>query len=187
MNALLVICAAASGPVKAQKSQMVSSNLMGYRKSLTEKIEEPTIKWCTYKKVSMTQKDKARKDEKHAEDCRYRELCASRLEEVLHCIGGRWKMPILAHLSGEESMRFSDLERAIPKASQKMLTQHLRELERDGIVTRTVYPEVPPKVEYRLTEQGKGLRPVFLSLLDWADARGPQEESAVAERKAASA
>jgi len=81
-------------------------------------------------------------------------------------------MPILAHLSGEESMRFSDLERAIPQASQKMLTQHLRELERDGIVARTIYPEVPPKVEYRLTDQGRGLRPVFLALLDWADARG---------------
>jgi DNA-binding HxlR family transcriptional regulator len=134
----------------------------------------------------MTQKERAPKDERHAEDCRYRELCASRLEEVLRCIGGRWKMPILAHLSGEESMRFSDLERAIPRASQKMLTQHLRELERDGIVTRTVYPEVPPKVEYRLTDQGKGLRPVFLSLLDWADARGLQKERPVAETKAAS-
>jgi DNA-binding HxlR family transcriptional regulator len=74
-------------------------------------------------------------------------------------------------------MRFSDLERAIPQASQKMLTQHLRELERDGIVTRTVYPEVPPRVEYRLTDQGRGLRPVFLSLLDWADARDQQKET----------
>ena len=74
-------------------------------------------------------------------------------------------------------MRFSDLERAIPQASQKMLTQHLRELERDGIVTRTIYPEVPPKVEYRLTDLGKGLRPVFLSLADWADSRGPQKET----------
>jgi DNA-binding HxlR family transcriptional regulator len=72
---------------------------------------------------------------------------------------------------------FSDLERAIPQASQKMLTQHLRELERDGIVTRTVYPEVPPRVEYRLTDQGRGLRPVFLSLLDWADARDQQKET----------
>ena len=120
----------------------------------------------------MTPQEKAPKDEKYTEACRYRALCASRLGEVLRCIDGRWKMPILAHLSGEESMRFSDLERAIPQASQKMLTQHLRELERDGIVARTIYPEVPPKVEYRLTDQGRGLRPVFLALLDWADARG---------------
>lgn len=101
--------------------------------------------------------------------CNYRTLCASRLEDVLRRIDGRWKMPILAFLSGEESMRFSDLERAIPAASQKMLTQHLRELERDGIVARTVYPQVPPKVEYRLTAQGKKLKPVFLALLAWAE------------------
>jgi DNA-binding HxlR family transcriptional regulator len=125
----------------------------------------------------MTVKANAPGDVKDPELCRYRALCASRLEDVLRCIGGRWKMPILAHLSGEETMRFSDLERAIPQASQKMLTQHLRELERDGIVTRTVYPEVPPRVEYRLTDQGRGLRPVFLSLLDWADARDQQKET----------
>lgn len=104
-------------------------------------------------------------------------VCAHRLTDALRCIDGRWKMPILAHLSAEAVMRFSDLERAIPQASQKMLTQHLRELERDGIVIRTIYPEVPPKVEYRLTELGKGLRPVFLALADWADTRHPQRES----------
>jgi DNA-binding HxlR family transcriptional regulator len=124
----------------------------------------------------MNAEENAARDLKDPEICRYRALCASRLGDVLRRIDGRWKMPILAHLSGEESMRFSDLERAIPQASQKMLTQHLRELERDGIVTRTVYPQVPPKVEYRLTDQGKGLRPVFLALLDWADARDPQKD-----------
>jgi DNA-binding HxlR family transcriptional regulator len=84
-----------------------------------------------------------------------RDVCADRLGEALRCIDGRWKMPLLAHLSGNETMRFSDLQRAIPQASQKMLTQHLRELERDGIVARTVYPEVPPRVEYRLTDLGR--------------------------------
>jgi len=82
-------------------------------------------------------------------DVSNRLVCADRLTDALRCIDGRWKMPILAHLSAEEVMRFSDLERAIPRASQKMLTQHLRELERDGIVTRTIYSEVPPRVEYR--------------------------------------
>jgi DNA-binding HxlR family transcriptional regulator len=124
----------------------------------------------------MTVKEKTPQDEKDPEICRYRMLCASSLEDVLRRIDGRWKMPILAHLSGEESMRFSDLERAIPQASQKMLTQHLRELERDGIVTRTIYPQVPPKVEYRLTDRGKDLRPVFLALLDWADAQDSQKD-----------
>jgi DNA-binding HxlR family transcriptional regulator len=110
-------------------------------------------------------------------DVRKRKVCADRLGDALRCIDGRWKMPILAHLSGNETMRFSELQRAIPQASQKMLTQHLRELERDGIVTRTVYPEVPPRVEYRLTDLGRGLEPVFLSLADWADARNPQTEA----------
>lgn len=104
-------------------------------------------------------------------------VCADRLTDALRCIDGRWKMPILAHLSATEVMRFSDLERAVPKASQKMLTQHLRELERDGIVARTIYAEVPPRVEYRLTEVGKGLRPVFLALSDWSDTRDSQSES----------
>jgi DNA-binding HxlR family transcriptional regulator len=110
-------------------------------------------------------------------DVHNREVCADRLGEALRCIDGRWKMPILAHLSGNETMRFSDLQRAIPQASQKMLTQHLRELERDGIVARTIYPEVPPRVEYRLTDLGRGLTPVFLALADWADARSPQTEA----------
>lgn len=113
--------------------------------------------------------------ERIPKDVSDRLVCADRLGDALRCIDGRWKMPILAHLSGKETMRFSDLERAIPQASQKMLTQHLRELERDGIVTRTIYPQVPPKVEYHLTDLGKGLRPVFLALADWADARGPQK------------
>lgn len=76
---------------------------------------------------------------------------------------------ILAHLFGEETMRFSDLQRAIPEVSQKMLIQQLRGLESDGVISRTVHPEVPPKVEYRLTEIGKHLGPVFMALLDWAE------------------
>jgi DNA-binding HxlR family transcriptional regulator len=109
-----------------------------------------------------------------AEDVSNRKICAERLGDALRCIDGRWKMPILAHLSGNVTMRFSDLERAIPQASQKMLTQHLRELEGDGIIARTIYPEVPPRVEYRLTDLGRGLKPVFLALADWADTRDLQ-------------
>ena len=68
-------------------------------------------------------------------------------------------------------MRFSELRRAIPQVSQKMLVQQLRGLEGDGVVTRTIHPQVPPKVEYELTELGRGLGPVFLALLDWAQLR----------------
>ncbi len=68
-------------------------------------------------------------------------------------------------------MRFSELHRAISEVSAKMLTQQLRELEADGIVDRTLYPEIPPRVEYKLTTLGNQLRPVFIALLDWAELR----------------
>jgi DNA-binding HxlR family transcriptional regulator len=70
---------------------------------------------------------------------------------------------------GGKTLRFSDLERAIPGISQKMLTQQLRQLERDGIMTRIVHAEVPPKVEYHLTEWGQSLCPALDKLLTWAE------------------
>jgi DNA-binding HxlR family transcriptional regulator len=94
------------------------------------------------------------------------------MQDALRCLEGRWKMMILAHLFSEPVMRFSDLQRAIPEVSQKMLSQQLRALEVNGVISRTVHPQVPPKVEYELTEIGRALGPVFLALLDWADLRG---------------
>ncbi len=85
---------------------------------------------------------------------------------------GRWKLLILFQLFGGEVRRFSDLERAIPAVTQKMLAQQLRQLERDGIVRRKVYPEVPPKVEYSLSEWGQSLCPALDALLTWAGSRG---------------
>ena len=96
-------------------------------------------------------------------------ICAVELQDALRCLEGRWKMMILSHLFAGPELRFSDLQRAIPGVSQKMLIQQLRDLEKDSIVTRTVYPEVPPKVEYSLTGLGKALAPVFLALRDWAE------------------
>jgi len=84
---------------------------------------------------------------------------------------GRWKLVILFHLFGGKTLRFSDLERAMPGVSQKMLAQQLRQLERDGIVARTVHAEVPPRVEYRLTDWGQSLCPALDQLLTWAEAR----------------
>ena len=92
-------------------------------------------------------------------------------------------MMILAHLFGETVMRFSDLQRAIPNVSQKMLIQQLRGLEQDGVISRTVYPEVPPKVEYRLTDIGQGLGPVFLALLEWAELKRGREERTLPQRR----
>ena len=87
---------------------------------------------------------------------------------------GRWKMIILFHLFDQQMMRFSDLERAIPAISQKMLIQQLRKLESDGIVRRIVHHQVPPKVEYCLTEWGEKLCPALDSLLLWAEHRPPE-------------
>ncbi|MGH7836833.1 MAG: winged helix-turn-helix transcriptional regulator, partial [Candidatus Binataceae bacterium] len=81
-------------------------------------------------------------------------------EATLRVIGGRWKTVILYHLF-EQTMRFSELSRAIGSITQKMLSQQLRELERDGLVNRRVYPQIPPKVEYSLTSRGLTLRPVI--------------------------
>jgi DNA-binding HxlR family transcriptional regulator len=103
---------------------------------------------------------------------RHRDLCAENMQGALQSLEGRWKMMILSQLFGGRPMHFSDLQRAIPKVSQKMLIQQLRDLEREGIITRTVYPQVPPKVEYGLTGLGRALAPVFLALLDWAELRG---------------
>ncbi|WP_053231376.1 winged helix-turn-helix transcriptional regulator [Sandaracinus amylolyticus] len=96
---------------------------------------------------------------------------ASGIEDAIHMLEGRWKLVILFHLFGGKTLRFSDLERAIPGISQKMLIQQLRQLEHDGIVARTVYAQVPPKVEYHLTEWGQSLCPALDELLTWAEKR----------------
>jgi DNA-binding HxlR family transcriptional regulator len=87
-------------------------------------------------------------------------------EITLAVIGGRWKVLILFQLF-QGVKRFSELFRALDGITQKMLTQQLREMERDGIVQRTVYPQVPPKVEYRLTPLGETLKPVVGAMCRW--------------------
>jgi len=96
---------------------------------------------------------------------------AADIEAALCLLEGRWKLVILFHLFGGKVMRFSDLERAIPNITQKMLGQQLRQLKTDGIVARKVYPQVPPKVEYRLTDWGQSLCPALDAILKWADRR----------------
>jgi DNA-binding HxlR family transcriptional regulator len=87
---------------------------------------------------------------------------------VLKILEGRWKLIILFHLFGGKILRFSYLERAIPAISQKMLIQQLRQMEADGIVRRIVHHQVPPKVEYCLTDWGQALCPALDALLKWA-------------------
>jgi len=81
-------------------------------------------------------------------------------------IGGKWKPSLLFHLEGR-TRRFCELQRLIPRLTKKMLTQHLRELERDGIVHRKVYAEVPPRVEYSLTRHGESLKPILKLMSAW--------------------
>ena len=89
------------------------------------------------------------------------------VETTIEIIGGRWKCPIIHQLI-DGKMRFSELQRAIPDASQRMLTKHLRELERDGLIDRKVFAEVPPHTEYSLTEMGQSLEPVLQMMAEWA-------------------
>jgi DNA-binding HxlR family transcriptional regulator len=85
---------------------------------------------------------------------------------TLEVIGGKWKGIILFHLL-EEKRRFNEFRRLMPGVTQRMLTLQLRELERDGVVARTIYPEVPPRVEYALTPFGETLRPIIGLMRDW--------------------
>ena len=81
-------------------------------------------------------------------------------------IGGKWK-PLILFYSEGRTRRFSELKRLIPQLTKKMLTQHLRELERDEIIRRKVYPEVPPRVEYSLTRHGETLKPILKLMSAW--------------------
>lgn len=93
------------------------------------------------------------------------------VEAIIRLLEGRWNLVILFHLFGGQVQRFSDLEKLITGISQKMLAQQLRQLEEDGIVERTVHQQVPPKVDYRLTEWGQVLCPALDALLKWAERR----------------
>lgn len=94
---------------------------------------------------------------------------ALEVEAALRLLDGRWKLIILFHLFDGKVQRYSDFEKLIPAISQKMLAQQLRQLEADAIVVRKIYPQVPPKVEYRLTDWGQSLCPVLDALLNWTE------------------
>lgn len=90
------------------------------------------------------------------------------VEATLDIIGGKWKSIILFRVL-EEARRFNELRRLVPNLTQRMLTNQLRELEHDGLIARKIYAQVPPKVEYSITELGKTLEPVLMALTKWSE------------------
>ncbi|NJK34281.1 MAG: helix-turn-helix transcriptional regulator [Oscillatoriales cyanobacterium SM2_2_1] len=102
------------------------------------------------------------------------------IQVIVDVIGGKWKLSILYHLF-QGTKRYGELKRLVPNATERMLTLQLRELEGSGIVKRTVYPEVPPKVEYSLTELGLSLEPVLQTMLNWSEKYLQQQETQMGE------
>ena len=94
------------------------------------------------------------------------------IRDVLSRLGDKWSLLVLVSLQTNGVMRFGDLQRSIGDVSQRMLTVTLRTLEADGIVERKVYAEVPPRVEYRLTDRGRSLMPYLNGLVEWAQRQG---------------
>lgn len=92
------------------------------------------------------------------------------VRNVLSRVGDKWSMLVLFTLEADNNQRFKELQRNIPDISQKMLTTTLKMLEGDGLIHREVFPEIPPRVEYSLTEKGQSLLPLINNLLSWASA-----------------
>lgn len=112
---------------------------------------------------------------------------ADGVEQALKILEGKWKLVILFHLFGGKLLRFSDLEKAIPAITQKMLIQQLRQMEADGVVRRIVHHQVPPKVEYGLTDWGQALCPALDALLKWAELRKEHGDTAESIRSSSCA
>jgi DNA-binding HxlR family transcriptional regulator len=120
----------------------------------------PMVETITHLKVPMEHTEQA--------TCLGPDGSVAHVGRVFRVLSGRWKLPILFRLFAAPSMRSSQLLRDIPGISQKMLTQHLRELEKDGLVERQTFPEQPPRVEYRVTSAGRALMPVLLAVREFS-------------------
>ena len=105
------------------------------------------------------------------------------VEKMMKIIGAKWKPAIIYCLVHSGRMRFGELKRAIPKVTQRILTLRLRELERDGLIKRTVLSNIPPSVEYEMTELGMQVHPFFRDLCLWAEERLPELDAALKATK----
>jgi DNA-binding HxlR family transcriptional regulator len=97
------------------------------------------------------------------------------VRDLLAHVGNKWSTLVLVTLYANGTLRFGDLQRTIGDISQRMLTVTLRQLEIDGMIERTVFPEVPPRVEYNLTDKGRSLMPLMQALINWALENQPKE------------
>jgi DNA-binding HxlR family transcriptional regulator len=107
------------------------------------------------------------------------------VDAALALMSGKWKPRILWKLHLFEVLRYSEFQREMPSITHKMLAQQLRELERDGLIVRKMYPVMPPKVEYRLSNFGYTLTPVIDSLVTWSRAHEPEVRAVLAQRELA--
>ncbi|WP_020225176.1 winged helix-turn-helix transcriptional regulator [Holdemania massiliensis] len=94
---------------------------------------------------------------------------------AMTCVEGKWKMHILFWLWKQDTLRYSELKRSLGKVTHKMLSSQLKELEADGLILRLEYPQVPPKVEYRLSQKGKSMMPILSELCRWGSQNVPDD------------
>ncbi|MDB2104217.1 winged helix-turn-helix transcriptional regulator [Clostridium paraputrificum] len=108
-------------------------------------------------------------------DCREKHVDVRPFAYAISLIEGKWKMHILFWLWKKNVLRYSELKRALGNVTHKMLSNQLKELEHDGIIVRKEYPQVPPKVEYSLSEKGKSMMPILSSFCAWGKEHIPDE------------
>lgn len=101
------------------------------------------------------------------ESCYLKEFGYEKFEKVVEMLGGKWKLRIIYMLAFHEVLRYGELKRLLSPITHKMLTNQLKELEKDGLILRTEYPQVPPKVEYSMTEMRRSLQPVVKEMYLW--------------------
>lgn len=101
------------------------------------------------------------------DECKYEAIGCDKICQALSLLSGKWKLKILYYIGYHESIRYGELKRQVIPITHKMLSSQLKELESDGLIIRIEYPQIPPKVEYRLSEKGYGLVPMFDALYEW--------------------
>ena len=103
------------------------------------------------------------------EHCMVEDYGFEKLEQILSIIGGKWKIQIIYHLGQKHTLRYGELKRLLPEISHKVLSAQLKDLEKSGLIQRIEYPEIPPRVDYLLTESGVGLMPVYQAMSKWCE------------------